>query len=141
MRVSAKPRRNGPPQAAAYPHATPMALDQLFDRSGLAGLRAAVAAHAEELGAGERLGDVVLVAHELATNVVRHGGGQGRLRLWSANGHIVCRVSDSGPGLIDPGPEEPSPRQMGGRGLLIARRMATVRIVTGPDGTTVTARF
>lgn len=128
------------------PQPARMVLDQAVERTGLLALRAAVAAYADALGAGEQVDDIVLVAHELATNVVRHGGGHGRLRLWSADGRIVCRVSDSGPGLVDPGlidpePAQPSPRQMGGRGLLIARRMATVRIVTGPDGTTVTATF
>ena len=82
---------------------------------------------------------VVLVAHELATNVVRHGGGTGRLRLWREAGRIVCRVSDSGPGLGPTSAEPPGPSTPGGRGLWIARRLADVRIETGPFGTTVVA--
>lgn len=104
----------------------------------LSGLRETIATWADKHGAGIRGEDLVLVAHELATNVVRHGGGKGRLRLWRDGRKIVCRVSDSGPGLQCKIPE-PSPRVPGGRGLWIARRLADVRIDTGPTGTVVTA--
>jgi anti-sigma regulatory factor (Ser/Thr protein kinase) len=117
-------------------------LDQAFDPHGLPAMRSAVAAHAARLGAGERLDDVVLIAHELSTNVIRHGGGTGRLRLWRADGSLLCRVSDTGPGLADgahAGTRPPAPRQDGGRGLWIARALSEVRIDTGPRGTTVTA--
>src|SRR5262249_60052438 len=51
-------------------------LDQLFDSEGLYGLRSAVAAHGSAFGLSEpSVSDLVLVAHELATNAVRHGGG------------------------------------------------------------------
>ena len=90
----------------------------------------------------DRLDDVVLVVHELAANVVRHGGGYGQLRLWWDGDRIVCRVSDSGPGLkVDATsrPEPPSPLLPGGRGLWIARRLSDLWIDTGPGGTTITA--
>ncbi|MGX6604406.1 ATP-binding protein [Micromonosporaceae bacterium Da 78-11] len=148
-RIESRTRRpNGPPQAAggdAGPtrRRLPPVLDQLFDGGGLVALRSAVSAYAAELGADDRqVDDIVLLAHELASNVVRHGGGEGRLRLWRDGGEIVCRVSDSGPGLTEAGTkgvELPSPRVFGGRGLWIVRRLATVRIDTGPDGTTITA--
>jgi anti-sigma regulatory factor (Ser/Thr protein kinase) len=137
-------RPNGPPRAAGRPPAgrwgRPTVLDQVFDGDGLTALRSAVAAYATELGAGRRIDDVVLVAHELASNVIRHGGGYGRLRLWRTDAAIRCRVSDSGPGLVGIGADElPSPQVPGGRGLWIARRLAAVTIETGPDGTIVTA--
>ncbi|MEV6842195.1 ATP-binding protein [Actinoplanes sp. NPDC051411] len=106
--------------------------------AGLEGLRTKVAAWMNRLGAARVRDDVVLVAHELATNVVRHGGGFGRLRVWRESGRIVCRVSDSGPGmpaLV----QEPEARRPGGRGLWIARRLADVRIQSGPSGTVVVA--
>ena len=128
-------------QAGAPPDGTPT-LDQPFDTDALFTLRSAVAAHAAGLGAGRAVDDAVLVAHELASNAVRHGGGEGRLRLWRSHEGLVCEVSDSGTGLSDPhqaGTHRPSPAVPGGRGLWIARQLSEVRISTGPDGTTVTA--
>lgn len=122
--------------------ATRPILDQTFGADGLVALRSAVAAYAMELGAGARVDDLVLIAHELASNAVRHGGGCGRLRLWRDDYRVVCRVSDGGPGIAsagDVGAALPVPRSAGGRGLWIARRLATVRIDTGPAGTTITA--
>ena len=139
-------RPNGPPEAAGRPlirHRTVLPMFDLFvGGAGLVGLRLAVAERADELGAGGRVDDLVLVAHELASNVVRHGGGSGRLRLWREDHRIVCRVSDAGPGMADAGAvgaEPPSPRVPGGRGLWIARRLADLRIETSPAGTVVTA--
>jgi anti-sigma regulatory factor (Ser/Thr protein kinase) len=142
-RLAEPPRRpNGPPQAAGRPRArrwiSRPVLDLPIDLAGLAGLRTTVAARASELGAAEVRDDVVIVAHELATNVVRHGGGLGRLRMWRENGRIVCRVSDSGPGMPQKR-ERPISCRPGGRGLWIARRLADVRIETGPSGTVVVA--
>jgi anti-sigma regulatory factor (Ser/Thr protein kinase) len=120
----------------------PPLLDQAFDAGSLFRLRAAVAAHAAALGAGESVYDIVLIAHELSSNAVRHGGGNGRLHLWSDADRIMCRVTDSGPGLAGAaggGRDLPSPRVPGGRGLWIVRRLAAVRIVTGSSGTTITA--
>jgi anti-sigma regulatory factor (Ser/Thr protein kinase) len=138
------PRRpNGPPQAAGHPitrHRTARPVFDLpIDLDGLAHLRLTVAEHAGELGAADVRDDLVLVAHELATNVVRHGGGTGRLRLWREDRHIFCRVSDSGSGLDPTCDEPPSPGTPGGRGLWIARQLADVRIETGPAGTIVVA--
>jgi anti-sigma regulatory factor (Ser/Thr protein kinase) len=113
-------------------------LEMTISMAGLEGLRAKVAAWMNRLGAARVCDDAVLVAHELATNVIRHGGGFGRLRLWRESGRIVCRVSDSGPGMPDL-VAEPETRRPGGRGLWIARRLADVRIESGPSGTVVVA--
>ncbi len=117
-------------------------LDMTFAAGDLIRLRPAVAAYAAELGAGRRGEDVVLIAHELASNAIRHGGGTGRLRLWRDDYRLLCRVSDTGPGLADvagAGAELPSAQVPGGRGLWIARRLAAVRIDSGPKGTVITA--
>jgi anti-sigma regulatory factor (Ser/Thr protein kinase) len=132
------PRRpSGPPKAAGGPRRR-RALEMTISLAGLEGLRAKVGAWMNRLGAARVRDDVVLVAHELATNVIRHGGGFGRLRMWRESGRIVCRVSDSGPGmpaLV----QEPEARRPGGRGLWIARRLAEVQIESGPSGTVVVA--
>jgi anti-sigma regulatory factor (Ser/Thr protein kinase) len=113
-------------------------LEMTISLSGLEGLRTRITAWMNRLGAAKVRDDVVLVAHELATNVIRHGGGFGRLRMWRERGRIVCWVSDAGPGmpaLV----REPDQQRPGGRGLWIARRLADVHIESGPSGTTVVA--
>jgi anti-sigma regulatory factor (Ser/Thr protein kinase) len=125
-----------------------VALDHAFDADTLFQLRSAVAAHGADLGLTEpALGDLVLVAHELASNAVRHGHADaddpGRLRLWRDGDAITCEVSDHGPGLADPqgaGRTPAPPGAAGGRGLWIVRQvMRELDIRTGPTGTTVTA--
>jgi anti-sigma regulatory factor (Ser/Thr protein kinase) len=132
--------------AATPPERVP--LDQLFDGEGLYALRSAVAAHAAALGLGEHdVSDLVLIAHELATNAVRHGGATatdpGRLRLWAADGVVVCEVYDPGPAppdLATVGLAPANPGASNGRGLWIIRRLtARLDITVGPDGTTITA--
>src|SRR5258708_2053000 len=81
-------------------------LDQSIYAENLTFLRSAVGAHASALGlADPRIADLVLVAHELACNAVRHGGANeavpGRLRLWRGGDEVVCQVSDNGPGFAD----------------------------------------
>src|ERR1700754_595323 len=116
-------------------------LDLRFSAGDLLAVRGGVEAYASEIGPRELVEDVVLVAYELVTNAVRHGGGRGELNLWRENNRFVCRVSDQGPGLADPeaGTKPPAPNVSGGRGLWIARRLSALQIDTGPRGTTVTA--
>jgi signal transduction histidine kinase len=118
-------------------------LDQRFDRAGLYALRAAVAAHASSLGAAPaRVAHMVIVASELASNAIQHGGGRGRLRLWRADSTLRCEVSDTGPGIAEPdraGLLPPRPLAPGGRGLWIVRRLAAAMTVdSGNGGTTIT---
>jgi anti-sigma regulatory factor (Ser/Thr protein kinase) len=138
-RLAKPPRRpNGPPQAAGGPKGRRRVFETPISVAGLESLRTRMAAWINRLGAARICDDVVLVVHELATNVIRHGGGFGRLRVWRESGRIVFRVSDSGPGM----PlrlEAPDARRPGGRGLWIARRLADLRIETGPSGTVVVA--
>jgi anti-sigma regulatory factor (Ser/Thr protein kinase) len=122
-------------------------VDQPFTAEGLYSLRAAVAAHAGSLGAGPVVVEqLLIVASELATNAVRHGGGSGRLRLWREQAHdqtqLYLQISDHGSGFADPAVGTRPPDQMatGGRGMWICRHLVhDLRIVTGPAGTIITA--
>jgi anti-sigma regulatory factor (Ser/Thr protein kinase) len=114
-----------------------------FGLESLYSLRAEVAAHASHLGLPDpRLRHLLVVATELATNVVRHGGGTGRLRLWRAGDTIVCEVSDDGPGITMPHQAGTIPVPLttdGGRGLWLVRHFTdSVEITNREPGTTVT---
>jgi serine/threonine-protein kinase RsbW len=70
-------------------------LDLKIDSGSLHTLRARVRACAEAAGLpDDRVEDVVLAIHELAANVVRHGGGTGRLRAWDLPGAMRFQVDD-----------------------------------------------
>ena len=127
-------------------------VDQPFDAGGLYTLRATLAAHASQLGVpGQQIEALLIVASELATNAIRHGGGTGRLRMWRHRTTLHCQVSDRGPGIADPGvgttPPDPAGNG-GGRGMWICRQLCDELVITsagqrgdagtGP-GATVTA--
>lgn len=130
-------------------------LDLAFDSGVLSALREQVLAHAARAGlAASRAGDVVIAVHELAANVIRHGAGAGRLRIWKLTRVLRCQVEDGEP----PAPGHPGclmaesdvPAQNGtcswpslpGHGLWLVRQVADrVRIVTGPGGTRATIIF
>ncbi|MEU7903625.1 ATP-binding protein [Actinoplanes sp. NPDC049118] len=147
--VSADPGRtaSNQPHCAAPEEAPPtgttaVLLELGFDGDSLSGVRSAVAAQVAAIPAGRLVDTMMLIAHELASNAVRHGGGSGRLRLWLTGGALHCGVSDAGPGLEEPasaGRVLPALSLPGGRGLWIARQMSDLRIVSSPRGTTVTA--
>lgn len=111
-------------------------LDLSFSEAELVSLREAVAAHADEAGLDRsRTEDLVLIAHELATNAVRHGGGRGRLRLWTQGSAVLCRVTDDGPGLPSAAQPatRPDPGSAGGRGMWLVTRFAD-RVVIDRNG-------
>lgn len=117
-----------------------------FTEAELVSLRPAVAAHADAAGmSADRVDVLVFVAYELATNVVRHGGGSGGMQLWVAGEVLYCRVSDNGPGIpagVD-GQVRPEPGSPGSRGLWLVRTLADsmhIRAGAGDSsGSTVTA--
>jgi serine/threonine-protein kinase RsbW len=88
------------------------------------------------------LDDFVVAVNELLTNAVRHGGGGGRLALWTTGGRVLCEVGDTGPGLPGllggGGPVRPATDQPGGWGLWLAEELTDAfEVTTGAGGTTV----
>jgi anti-sigma regulatory factor (Ser/Thr protein kinase) len=131
-------------EAAAAPFDAPLSdppgdpLEFAFGAEPLTGLRAFVSRYAAGVGLGtERSGKLVLAVHEVATNSLRHGGGQGSLRIWQEDGAVICEVRDRGQ-LSQPlaGRERPADDRDGGRGLWLANQLCDlVQLRTFPTGT------
>jgi anti-sigma regulatory factor (Ser/Thr protein kinase) len=111
-----------------------------FREGHLPGVRAAVEALARRFGLDEdRTADLVVAANEIATNSLRHGGGEGTLRMWREGRSLVCEVRDAGR-IDDPlaGRRPPRATQEGGRGLWLANQLCDlVQIRCFPEGTVV----
>ena len=133
-------RRLRPGMTVAAGDGESLALDQAFDGDSLYTLRAAVAAHGSQAGLSVgRTRDLVLAVHELAANAVRHGAGQGRLRLWAAHDTVRCEVTDEGaPDAADPALWQAEP----GHGLWLVRRIAdSASVRSGASGTIAAVIF
>jgi len=115
----------------------------------------AVLSHAVEAGMPkDRARDVMLAAHELAANAVRHGAGTGRLQMRAEDGMLGVQVHDAGPasrtgpagtaglaGQDIPGGDGGWPLRPG-HGLWVVRQVADqVSVWRGPVGPVVTAAF
>ncbi|GAB3066445.1 ATP-binding protein [Micromonospora schwarzwaldensis] len=120
-------------------------LSEEISAARVTALRHAVAAAAHSAGlVGHGLEDFVLAVHELVTNVVRHGGGSGEVRLRRHADLLICQVSDDGPGLGEVEVALPSPGEVGHRGLWLAQQLTDGLMVDNSgQGTTasVTARL
>jgi anti-sigma regulatory factor (Ser/Thr protein kinase) len=137
-----RPGGTVPPGGPASPQRL---VDQPFDGDGLYQLRATLTAHAPLLElSSEQTEHLLIVAGELATNAIRHGGGGGRLRLWRHGDALFCQVTDGGPGIADltVGTTPPDQARAGGRGVWICRQLCAELLienaVPGP-GAVVTA--
>ncbi|MFE9688288.1 ATP-binding protein [Micromonospora sp. NPDC005806] len=117
-------------------------IGEAFDQGRVTALRHSVTSCARAAGLdGQRLDDFVLAVNELITNAVRHGGGQGWLRLWRQAEELICEVADHGHGisvrrLSDR--SRPAADTAGGWGLWLARELSDAMAVeTGAAGTVV----
>jgi len=72
----------------------------------------------------DRIDDLALALHEVCTNSIRFGGGRGALSLWTADGSLICEVTDQG--HIDDllvGRVLPPVEGIGGRGVWLANQL------------------
>jgi anti-sigma regulatory factor (Ser/Thr protein kinase) len=130
-----------PPQLSApLPDAPGHPAEHPITWETLGGIRALVAEHARQAGVSEqRAGDLVLATHEVATNSIRHGGGEGTLRVWHDDEMVVCEVRDRGR-LDEPlaGRSRPELEDGEGWGLWLANQLCDlVQIRMLPDGNVV----
>jgi anti-sigma regulatory factor (Ser/Thr protein kinase) len=111
-----------------------------YSAGDLPALRARIAVSAGRSGlGGRRLRELQLAATEVATNSIRHGGGQGVLRTWNDNHRLVCEFRDAGH-ITDPlvGRSRPDARQLGGRGLWLVHQLCDLlEIRSTPETGTV----
>ena len=146
----------GRPDAARSPsRGTEQILDVALDSDSLYQLRASVAAHAIRAGLPQRRADdLVIAAHELAANVVRHGSGHGRLRIWRHEQALHCQVTDDGSPRTDSAGAAPCDegwrdaadpstwRIETGHGLWLVRQLAdSISLHPGQGGSAVTVSF
>lgn len=110
-----------------------------YSFSHVADVRSILIDHAAEAGVdAARTRDLATAVTELATNSVRHGGGQGRLRVWRQPDAFGCEVTDAGH-IDDPlvGRRTPSLMAEGGRGVWLANQLCDlVQLRSTPRGTT-----
>jgi anti-sigma regulatory factor (Ser/Thr protein kinase) len=108
-----------------------------FAAEHVTGLRHTVRDTARAAGLhDDALYDFVVAVHELVTNAVRHGGGGGRLRLCRDGDTLVCEITDHGDGFSREVPigAAPPPEALGGRGIMLAHRLAGTLLITGGAG-------
>ena len=112
----------------------------VFGADELHEVRKLVTSHAGAAGLDpERVWELGLAVHEVATNSVKHGGGSGSLRVWFETGSLVCEVRDTGR-LDDPlaGRHRPVPTEPDGRGLWMANQLCDlVQVRSTAHGTVV----
>jgi anti-sigma regulatory factor (Ser/Thr protein kinase) len=115
------------------------AVEMRFTARELRDVRQRVCGYAENSLGRARTDDLVLAVNELATNSVRHGGGEGTLRMWTHENVVVCEIHDAGH-ITDPraGQIPPTPDQPSGRGLWVVNCLTDLmQIHSSPTGTVV----
>jgi anti-sigma regulatory factor (Ser/Thr protein kinase) len=115
--------------------------DELPVAAGALGrVRECVRRHAAAAGlSGQRRDDLVLAVTEAAANSIRHGGGEGVLRVWREPDALVCEMRDRGR-LDQPlaGRLPPARANEGGYGLwLVTQVCDLVQLRSFADGSVV----
>jgi len=100
-------------------------------------VRAAVAETAADLP-GDRARDLVLAAHEAASNSLRHADGSGVLHTWHTASEVICDIRDSGT-VTDPlAGRRRSAADARGHGLWVVNQICDlVQLRTRPGSTTL----
>jgi anti-sigma regulatory factor (Ser/Thr protein kinase) len=111
-----------------------------FQMGPMGGLRRLVARHALDAGLSSiKTSDLVLAVTEVAGNSLKHGGGDGALRIWQDPATLYCEIRDNGY-ITHPlvGRERPAVDTDGGRGLWLVNQLCDlVQVRTNSSGTVV----
>jgi anti-sigma regulatory factor (Ser/Thr protein kinase) len=100
-------------------------MEVAFRQGPLAALRNFVSTRAVELGtSATRAADLVQAMNEVAGNSLRHGGGEGVLRMWQESGSVMCEIRDGGQ-ITDPlvDRRQPASETRAPRGLWLANQL------------------
>jgi anti-sigma regulatory factor (Ser/Thr protein kinase) len=120
------------------------AYEVAFDGDSLSAMRAFVGELAQDVGIeAMRRDDLLLAVNELATNSVRHGGGDGVLRAWTEGRSLVCEVHDSGQ-IVEPltGRVRPPAGGLSGYGLWLVNQVCDlVQVRASSTGNVVRMRI
>ena len=114
-------------------------LEFAYSKESLRPLRSWIAVHSSSAGLDEeRTSDLVLAAHEVATNSVLHGGGSGGVRFWTEHRKIICEFVDAGH-MQRPlvGREFPRKDQPHGRGLWMVNQLCDLVQIRSMPGRTI----
>jgi anti-sigma regulatory factor (Ser/Thr protein kinase) len=111
-----------------------------FGVGTLSAVRKFAARHAALAGMAEpKKDDVLFVVNEVATNSVRHAGGQGQLRAWRDRDELVFEIRDDGR-IREPlvGRTRPALGQIDGMGLWLVNQLCElVQVRSSAAGTVV----
>jgi anti-sigma regulatory factor (Ser/Thr protein kinase) len=131
------------PFDAPLPEPPSDALELQFRAETLQEVRAFIRWYGRDAGIdGETISHLLIGVSELASNSIRHGGGQGVAKLWRDDQVIVCEVRDHGRmNLPLAGRIHPPADDIAGRGLWLANQVCDlIQIRSLPDGTVVRAQ-
>lgn len=135
--AAVRPLDGALPEPESEPHSFSFTIASLHE------LRAFVArAAAMERLDGVQIENLQLAVNELASNSVRHAGGNGALRVWREPHALVCEVSDRG--RIDErlvGRVHPAPDQQSGRGLWLVNHLCDLVQIRSNDAGSVVRVF
>lgn len=87
----------------------------------------------------DRIPELLLAVHEVATNALTHGGGTALARMWADERRFVCDIDDHGAGGLSEttaGYVPPEPDSEHGHGLWLARQVCDLVEVLSRGGTT-----
>jgi anti-sigma regulatory factor (Ser/Thr protein kinase) len=111
-----------------------------FNLADLRTVRRIVTSMAVAAGlSGSRADELALAVNEIASNAVVHGMPPATLRIWQAEGELICEVSDDGEGIKDvlAGQLTPPTQGIGGRGIWLSRMLCDAVEIRNGVGCTV----